>query len=74
MKRISIYLIFVAIWVAASAAVAAFPEILAPVAVALNAPLQETIAVFLSLMLVLTIIFLALIGLEAGRSVAEHLQ
>ncbi len=74
MKRISICLIFVAIWVAASVAVAAFPTILTPVAGVLNAPLNETIAVFLSLMLVLTIIFLALIGLEAGRSVAEHLQ
>jgi len=73
MKKISIYLFFAAIWVVASVAVTVFPAILTPVATALRVPLNETIAVFLSLMLVLTIIFLALIGREAGRSVAEHL-
>ncbi|HOB17335.1 MAG TPA: hypothetical protein PKK74_01370 [Candidatus Methanoculleus thermohydrogenotrophicum] len=73
MKKISIYLFFVAIWVLASVAVAAFPGIMTPVAGALMLPLNEVVALFLSLMVVLTMIFLVFIGREAGRSVAEYL-
>jgi len=74
MRKISIYLIFVAMWVLASVAVAAFPGIMAPVAGALALTLNETVALFLSLMIVLTMIFLALIGREAGRFVAGYLS
>ena len=35
---------------------------------------DETVALFLSAMVVPTTIFLALIGLETGRFVAEHIR
>jgi len=47
---------------------------MAPVAGALALTLNETVALFLSLMVVLTIIFLAFIGRETGRFVAEYLS
>jgi len=73
MRKISVYLIFVTVWVLASVAVAACPALMAPVAGALTLTLDEAVALFLSVMVVLTMIFLALIGLEAGRFVAEYL-
>ena len=36
--------------------------------------LDETVALFFSAMVVPTIIFLALIGFETGRFVAEHIR
>jgi len=73
MRKISVYLIFVTVWVLASVAVAACPTLMTPVAGALTLTLDEAVALFLSVMVVLTMIFLALIGLEAGRFVAEYL-
>ena len=69
MRKLSIYFIFVAIWVLASVTITLFPALLAPVAGAISLGLNETIALFLIAMVVLTMVFLALIGLEAGRSV-----
>ncbi|MFA5613042.1 MAG: hypothetical protein WC993_01075 [Methanoculleus sp.] len=74
MRKISIYLIFVAIWVIASMGVVTLPDVMAPIAGALALTLNETVALFLSLMIVLTMIFLALIGREAGRFVAGYLS
>ena len=73
MRKISIYLIFVAIWVIASIGVVTLPDVMAPVAGALALTLNETVALFLSL-IVLTMIFLALIGREADRFVAGYLS
>lgn len=73
MRKISIYLIFTVIWVLAAVAVATFPDIMIPVAETLTLTLYEAIALFLILMVVLTMIFLVFIGREAGRSVAEYL-
>ncbi|MCK8519436.1 hypothetical protein [Methanoculleus sp. 7T] len=73
MRKISIYLIFVALWILASVAVVTFPGLMVPVSGALGFSLDETIALFLIVMVILTMIALALIGREAGRSVAEFL-
>jgi len=73
MRKLSVYFIFVAIWVLGAVAVAVYPGLMAPAAGALMLPLDETVALFLSAMVVLTMIFLALIGLETGRFVAEYL-
>lgn len=69
MRKLSIYFIFVAIWVLASVTITLFPGLLTPVAGAISLGLNETIALFLIAMVILTMVFLALIGLEAGRSV-----
>ncbi len=74
MRKISIYLIFVAIWVIASIGVVTFPGVMAPIAGTLALTLNEAVALFLSLMIVLTMIFLAFIGLETGRFVARYLS
>ena len=73
MRKLSAYLFFVAIWVLGAVAVAVFPGIMAPVAGALTLTLDEAVALFLSAMVVMTMIFLALIGLETGRFVVEYL-
>lgn len=73
MRKISVYLIFVAMWILASIAVVTFPGLMVPVAGALGFSLDETIALFLIVMVILTMIVLALIGREAGRSVISSL-
>ncbi|NLB00293.1 MAG: hypothetical protein GX837_04910 [Methanomicrobiales archaeon] len=74
MRKLSIYLIFVAIWVIGAVAVATFPGLMAPAAGVFMLTLDEVVALFLSAMVILTMIFLALIGFETGRFVAEHLR
>jgi len=74
MRKISIYLIFVAIWVLASVAVAAFPGIMAPVAGALALTLNETVALFLSLIGRADDYLPCIHRSETGRFVAEYLS
>jgi hypothetical protein len=73
MEKLRLYLILVAIWVIAAIGVAAFPDILAPVAEAFDLTLAEAVAIFLAVIVILTIIFLALIGQEAGRTIVRYL-
>lgn len=74
MREISVYLFFVAIWVICAGAVTICPGVMAPVAGVLILTLDETVALFLFAMVVLTMISFALIGLETGRFVAKLLE
>jgi hypothetical protein len=71
MRKILTYLIFTVVLVLASMTIVAFPGLLAPVAGVVSLDLTETIALFLIAMVILTMLFLALIGLEAGRSIVR---
>jgi hypothetical protein len=73
MERVTLYMIFVAVWVIAAAVAVSFQNLFESVAGAFHITIAEAVAIFLIVMFVLTMLFLALIGREAGRSVARYL-